>query len=88
MDALKTMPLNIRTLVGLAMNTGCRRGELFSLEWDMVSMKANTLTLDASTTKTSKKRVIPLNKKALAILDTWRTKKGENVTHISGPAFP
>jgi len=88
MTALKTMPLNIQTLVGLAMNTGCRRGELFSLTWDRISMKNHTLTLDATTTKTKKKRTIPLNSKALAMLETWRTKKGENVTHISGLVFP
>ena len=88
MSALKTMPLNIQTLVGLAMNTGCRRGELFSLTWDRVSLKEHTMTLDASTTKTSKKRTIPLNKKALTILEKWRNKTGKNVTHISGLVFP
>ena len=88
MDALKTMPLNIQTLVGLALNTGCRRGELFSLKWENVSIKNKRITLDARTTKTDKKRFIPLNKKAIALLDTWHTKKGEKVTHISGLVFP
>ncbi len=83
--ALSSMPLQIQTIVGLAMNTGCRRGELFNLTWDNVSMKKQTLTVTGMVAKSKKKRVIPLNSKAMDLLLAWR--KG-NVTHISGLVFP
>lgn len=86
MDALSTMTLQIQTIVGLAMNTGCRRGELFNLTWDKVSMKKQTLTVIGTVAKSKKKRVIPLNDKAMELLQAWR--KGKNVTHISGLVFP
>jgi len=84
-SALPSMPLQIQTIVGLAMNTGCRRGELFNLTWDNISLKNKTLTVTGMVAKSKKKRVIPLNSKAMELLKTWR--KG-NVTHISGLVFP
>ena len=86
MDTLVTRSLQIQTLAGLALNTGCRRGELFSLTWDNVSMKKKTLTVIGTVAKSKKKRVVPLNAKAIGLLQVWR--KGENVTHISGLVFP
>ena len=85
MDALSTMTMQIQTIVGLAMNTGCRRGELFHLTWSDVSIKKQTLTVVGMVAKSKKKRVIPLNSKAMELMQTWR--KG-NVTHISGLVFP
>lgn len=85
MDALSTMTLQIQTIVGLALNTGCRRGELFHLTWSDVSMKKQTLTVIGTVAKSKKKRVIPLNSKAMEFLHSWR--KG-SVTHISGLVFP
>ena len=85
LDALKSAPLQIQTIVGLAMNTGCRRGELFHLTWSDISMKNKTLTVIGTVAKSKKKRVIPLNAKAMEYLRIWR--KG-NVTHISGLVFP
>jgi len=85
LDALQSMPLQIQTIVGLAMNTGCRRGELLNLTWDNVSIKNKTLTVTGMVAKSKKKRVISLNSKAMELLKTWR--KG-NVTHIKWASIP
>ncbi len=71
-QALATMMPKIQSIVGLAMNTGLRRGEIFSLTWADISLTEGLLTIRASTAKTGKQRIIPLNMKALAILKQWR----------------
>lgn len=58
-------------LVLTALNTGCRRGELFSLTWDRVNFHTRTLTVSAHTSKSSKTRHIPLNDDALMVLRAW-----------------
>ncbi len=56
----------------LALNTGCRRGELLALRWDDVDMGGARLTVRASGAKSGLSRVIPLNSEALAVLKAWR----------------
>ncbi len=55
-------------LIRMALNTGCRRGELLGLEWSRVNMKANTLQLGGENTKNGKPRIVPLNQEAQAAL--------------------
>lgn len=52
----------------LALNTGCRRGELLKLTWDRVNFENQTLNLEAMHTKTQRPRQLPLNKNALEAL--------------------
>ena len=68
----KETPAYLRTIVTLALNTGLRRGELLKLDWSSVDLKAKLLTVTAQTAKSSKTRHVPLNKKALAALKTWK----------------
>ena len=49
----------------LAVNTGCRKNELFSLEWSRVDLKAGRFTLEGDNTKSGKRRIIPINHAAL-----------------------
>lgn len=59
-------------LVLLSINTGCRRGELFSLRWLDVHDDRRLITIRAATAKGAKTRHIPLNDEAVAVLKTWR----------------
>lgn len=56
----------------VALNTGCRRGELTGLTWERVNLTGAMLTVTAATSKASKTRHIPLNKEAIAVLTQWK----------------
>jgi integrase len=66
-------------LVLLALETAMRRGELLSLRWENVDLVAQTALLPL--TKNGTARIVPLSKKAVAVL---RTLKQEHL----GPVFP
>jgi integrase len=63
---------HLMPLVLLAMNTGLRRGELFGLTWDCVSLDRKLLTVAAGTAKSGKARHVPLNAEALDVLKRWK----------------
>jgi len=48
-------------LIRVAVNTGCRRGELLGLRWMQVDLDAATLRLGGKDTKNGKPRNVPLN---------------------------
>lgn len=52
----------------LALNTGCRAGELLGLEWDRVDLRANLIFLEGQHTKAGKRRTVPLNASARAAI--------------------
>jgi integrase len=51
---------HLRPLIIAALDTGCRRGELFSLKWSDVDLAARVIRLRAFTTKTAKSREVPI----------------------------
>ncbi|MDR1367562.1 MAG: site-specific integrase [Candidatus Accumulibacter sp.] len=55
--------------IELALNTGCRKGELLQLRFRDIDRKRNILTLDSKTTKTGKPRYIPINRSARIVFD-------------------
>ncbi len=55
---------HLADFIRLALNTGCRKNELLTLEWDRVDLKANRLYLGGMHTKSGKRRIIPLNDEA------------------------
>jgi len=76
---LERLPLLPRTIVGLALLTGARRGELFALRWKSFDVTKQTLSIqeavydrviDYPKTKGSI-RVIPLSQPAVALLQDW-----------------
>jgi integrase len=74
---------HLMPLVLVALNTGLRRGELFSLEWENVNLATKMLTVTAGNAKSRKARHIPLNAEALKILKRWK-KQGDG----KGLVFP
>ena len=66
----------------LSLNTGLRRGELFSLKWKDIDLGGRFLTVTAGNAKTDKTRRIQLNSKAIAVLREWRTASGISSEHV------
>lgn len=69
---------HLRPMVLLAMNTGMRRGQLFSLRWKHVEFRKgksgennSTIRVPGQITKNNKPHVLPLNDYATAVLRKW-----------------
>jgi len=61
----------LKPMVLLALNTGMRRGEIFSLDINDINLKQKLLTVKGSTAKSGTTRHIPLNDEAFSMLVTW-----------------
>lgn len=58
-------------MVLLALNTGLRRGELFSLCRRQVDLDACRITVKGITSKSGRSRYIPLNNEAAMVMKSW-----------------
>ena len=69
---LKNAGSHLRTLVVAALSTGCRLGELLSLQWTQIRRddkgEARWIVLSAARTKTAQSRVIPIGPRLRAEL--------------------
>src|SRR5690606_25120983 len=79
-QTLEAIPLagfydHLSPLVLLAMNTGLRKGELLSLEWDDVALDRRVLSVRAESAKSGRARHVPLNAEALDALTRWRKQR-------------
>ena len=85
LGALECEPLQFQLLIHLALNTGCRRGELVGLKWSDINYKTGILTVQRSnyklsgdkeikskSTKTGKSRKIMLPPYCLTMLRQHR----------------
>jgi integrase len=77
-DALERCEPYLKCMTLISLNTGIRRGALFSLLWTDVDLDKKILTLRGEDAKNSKTNYVPLNDAALAAFREWRkTSKGE-----------
>ena len=67
---------HVKPIVLLAMNTGLRRGDLFSLEWRHVDLKNRQIRKVINKTRRKNPKltpaVLPLSPEAVQVFDTWR----------------
>jgi len=64
----------LEVIVLLALNTGMRKGELLSLEWNHVNFENKILTVDFQNAKSGNTRHLPLNTQAFNALKEWQEK--------------
>jgi integrase len=64
---------HLQALIMAALETGCRRGELLSMQWGQVDLKRGTIFLPAEKTKTHEDRTVPITARLHAILDMRHT---------------
>lgn len=75
---------HLKPMVLVSLNTGMRRGELFSLTWPMVNFQSKTITVGGDTAKTSETRHIPMNAETLNTLKAWKDQSGESAFVFPG----
>ncbi|MGH8510150.1 MAG: site-specific integrase, partial [Gammaproteobacteria bacterium] len=64
---------HLAAFIRLALNTGCRSGELLGLEWTRVDFQGSLIHLEARHIKAGKRRSVPLNEGAReALIDRAR----------------
>ncbi|HZH89731.1 MAG TPA: site-specific integrase [Pyrinomonadaceae bacterium] len=51
---------HLKPLIIAALNTGCRRGELFKLKWQQVDLSSNIISILAMNSKTARPRLLPI----------------------------
>lgn len=72
-EKLKTCDTDfLEVIVILALNTGMRKGELLSLEWNHVNFDNKILTVDFQNAKSGNTRHLPLNTQAFNTLKQWQ----------------
>lgn len=71
----------LEIIVLIAMNTGMRKGELLSLEWQRVNFETKIVTVDFQNAKSGKTRHLPLNTQAFNALKTWQ-QKTDNIGYV------
>lgn len=75
---------HLKPLVLISLNTGMRRGEVFNLTWADIDLKNKTITVNGDTSKSGQTRHIPMNREALATIESWKKQH----TRKSGYVFP
>jgi len=58
---LNSCPSYIKPIVITALSTGMRKMEILSLKWENVDLNNNVITIEATNSKTKKKKLIPIS---------------------------
>ena len=87
LNYLELEPLQFKVLIHMALNSGCRRGELVALKWSDINFYTGVLTVQRSNykvkgepiqskeTKTGKSRYMTLPPYCIALLKQYRTEQ-------------
>jgi integrase len=73
---------HLHPLVLLALHTGCRRGELFDLQWRDIDLVGARVTVRAETAKSGRARVVPMNAEAVKVVRAWRPARVEAEDYV------
>ncbi len=75
---------HLTPMVLLSVNTGMRRGEVFTLRWSDVNLNGQSLAIRGESAKSGKTRHVPLNVEAVVVLEKWKTQQQDT----RGLVFP
>ena len=78
LEASKLRSPYLVDFIELALNTGARKNELLQLKFRSVDLQRKILTIEAQTTKTGKRRYLPINKAATAVIERRRAYRDQN----------
>lgn len=68
---MRSRSRSLHTIVVVTLNTGLRRMEVQLLKWRQVGLMGKVLTVGRSKTQNGAGRVVPLNRRAYAALQSW-----------------
>lgn len=77
-EASKLRSPYLADFIELALNTGARKNELLQLRFRSVDLPRRILTIEAQTTKTGKRRYLPINKAAAAVIERRKAYRDQN----------
>ena len=75
-------PEGWRLLIGLALETAMRAGELIGMLWDEVNIEQRFIVIPKEREKTRKGRQVPLSTKALAILAKLKKRRAKDESRV------
>jgi len=58
---LEASPIYLKNIIICALQTGMRKSEIITLEWNNVDFDKNLITIDQTNSKSKKQRIIPIN---------------------------
>lgn len=64
--------------IRLALNTGCRKGELLKLEWRRVDLERGLLFFEAKHVKSRRRQTVPLNQDAIVTFERMQAWQHDN----------
>lgn len=84
---LRTLPGHLKPVLTMAYWTGCRRGEILTLEWRQVDLRNGVIRLDPGATKNDEPRVVPLVSELREMLALQKAKRDEEFPNCSRVFF-